>query len=208
MRTHSMLPESGTPKACAIEGRALFGMDESSVVMNAADPDSASTTHLFACSSRSTSVAVATSSCAVREACCPWSEDETARSLWAEGSEELGAPGGSPAAFASGWVPEWSKDYPSLRCTMYRGALLVPVLARCGPTPMWVASPREAAPPLQKFGQKAPVFSWGMNSPLRLPVSLAGARIPLKHLANSIVLARSAVKRSPRSRHERTIGQR
>jgi len=143
-----MLHESGTPKACAIEGRAMFTMDESSVVMNAADPDSASTTHLFACSSRSTGVAVATSSCAVREACCPWSEDETARSLWAERSEELGAPGGSPAAFASGWVPEWSKDYPSLRCTMYRGALLVPMLARCGPTPMWVTSLREAAAPL------------------------------------------------------------
>src|SRR5260370_32344936 len=104
MRTHSMLPDSGTPKACAIEGRAILTMDESSVVMNAADPDSTSTTHLFACSSRSAGVGVATAPCAEREASCPSSEDEgeTTRSLWAGRDEGLGVPGGSPAASASG----------------------------------------------------------------------------------------------------------
>src|SRR5919202_1850845 len=56
MSTHSMLPASPTPNARAIDGSPMFTIDESSVVMNAAVPESAKTTHLLADSRLSSDV--------------------------------------------------------------------------------------------------------------------------------------------------------
>src|SRR5438270_979019 len=72
------------PKARAIDGRPMLTMEESSVVMKVAVPESASTTHLFARSAGSTRVGVATSACAWREAAWPQSADETTRAIGAE----------------------------------------------------------------------------------------------------------------------------
>jgi hypothetical protein len=58
MITHSTVPARGVPKSCAIDGRPMFTMDESSVVMKAAEPDSASTIHLLARSSVITSARI------------------------------------------------------------------------------------------------------------------------------------------------------
>jgi hypothetical protein len=61
----------------------MLTIEESSVVMNVAVPERASTTHLFARSARSTGVSVATSAWAWREAAWPQSADETTRAIGA-----------------------------------------------------------------------------------------------------------------------------
>lgn len=61
-----MLPESVTPNARAIEGRPMFTIDESSVVVNAAVPESASTIHLLA------------------DSCSPW-----CRATWADSAQAV-----------------------------------------------------------------------------------------------------------------------
>jgi len=74
----------GTPNACAMDGRPMLTIEESSVVMKVAVPERASTIHLFARSARSTGVGLATSACACREAAWPQSADETTRAIGAE----------------------------------------------------------------------------------------------------------------------------
>src|SRR5215469_14350208 len=62
-------------------GRAIFTIDESSVVMKAADPDNASTAHLLARSSVSTGVGTWQSVWAWRVATCA-SREQVTTSAW------------------------------------------------------------------------------------------------------------------------------